>query len=509
MSRPAHCASRLVALLILTGSVGAQIVYEPAISSPAPNGPKGLVSGDLDGDGAPDLLLGHESGPPTLLLGLGDGSFGPEQALSITTAGEPLALADLDGDGNLDALIDAAGALEVWPGKGNGDFDLPSSFALGLSAGEKRATVGDIDQDLDTDVVLVDFGLAGSTPGAVIVLGNDGVGGLSTVATLAPGSPSSEAHLADFDEDGFVDVAVATGPFGGAGQSVRLWFGDAASSFAVTTEIVTASTSAKAGFDVEDLDNDGHVDWALTHAGDDVVHVNTGNGDGTFVLRGSYPLMGNKPHALFVEDLDDDEACELIVFNEDPGHVQVFLGLGDGTFDPILTVTASMTETILDPLLADFDADKRLDLATRLDLPGVDDQVDVFLNHTYAASAAIEDLGQALPGTHGYPIQLVEGTFVAGAPFSFTLHNGLSGSIVFHVVGLSETNAPFKGGIMVPSVDVLSGPYGADGVGGIELTGPWLPGVPNGTELWLQFWFSDPGGPLGMAASSAVKVTTP
>ena len=118
-------------------------------------------------------------------------------------------------------------------------------------------------------------------------------------------------------------------------------------------------------------------------------------------------------------------------------------------------------------------------------------------------------MGQALPGTHGYPIQLVEGSFLAGETFSFTLHNGLSGSIVYHVVGLSEANVPFKGGIMVPAVDVLSGPYGADGVGGIELTGPWLPGVPTGTELWLQFWFSDPGAPKGVAASSAVKVTTP
>ena len=71
-------------------------------------------------------------------------------------------------------------------------------------------------------------------------------------------------------------------------------------------------------------------------------------------------------------------------------------------------------------------------------------------------------------------------------------------------VGLSELGAPFKGGTLVPAVDLLV-PLTTDAAGGTSLQATWPAGIPPGFNFWVQVWIADPGGPVGFAASNGLK----
>ena len=100
------------------------------------------------------------------------------------------------------------------------------------------------------------------------------------------------------------------------------------------------------------------------------------------------------------------------------------------------------------------------------------------------------------------------GSFATGTPFSFALHGAVPGVFAYHVIGISQLNAPFKGGTMVPAPLLLSGPFLVSAQGELLLAGNW-PAAPSGLALVLQFWFADAAGPKGFAASSGVEIVLP
>lgn len=121
------------------------------------------------------------------------------------------------------------------------------------------------------------------------------------------------------------------------------------------------------------------------------------------------------------------------------------------------------------------------------------------------------DLGNDLAGTHGSPKLEGQGLLVPGSKATLTLSNVLAQTKSFAVIGLSELNAPFKGGIMVPFPDLLfimhtGGTSGSPST--VQFTGQVPLALPDDTDLFFQFWVIDPAGPLGYAASNALRGTT-
>ncbi|MCA9002833.1 MAG: VCBS repeat-containing protein, partial [Planctomycetes bacterium] len=109
------------------------------------------TAGDLNRDGAPDLLLVRAAGVQ-VLLGVGDGTFSTAATVpgSSATPGQ-LVLLDANRDGNLD-MIQAApgGTTNLFLGDGGGAMTLsPGAFGA-LQA--DRLAVGDVDGDGDLDV---------------------------------------------------------------------------------------------------------------------------------------------------------------------------------------------------------------------------------------------------------------------------------------------------------------------------------------------------------------------
>ena len=118
------------------------------------------------------------------------------------------------------------------------------------------------------------------------------------------------------------------------------------------------------------------------------------------------------------------------------------------------------------------------------------------------------DLGHALAGAGGAPVLEGSGQLVGDSLLQLELSDAAASAPATLVIGLSEIDAPFKGGVLVPSADLLA-PLVTSPAGALVLSGTWPLGVPSGASLWLQAWVADAGGPKGFAASNGLKATTP
>ena len=513
---PFVLASLAATLTALAAPAAAQIVFEPATTSPGGGYATRVVVGDIIEDGIPDAVVSHMTlfgGGPVVLPGLGDGSFGPPQPIPLPSHLYIVpALGDFDEDGHLDLIALGGGngpsGVTVYFGDGRGAFASPV-FVNGFQEAPADATVADLDGDGALDLAIYNsVNLFGS--GGIVVRFGHGDGTFEP-ALLAQnfgfdmlGFPYPHSVRAgDVNGDGLPDLVFT------ATEPVLINQGDR------TFELAPCENGcpdlAGLGLALADVNGDGRAD-ALTPT-----EVRLALPDGT--LAAPLPLAsGFVPMRVAAGDLDGDGLVDAVVSRNDIadefqpsspsstfGDVLLLRGLGDGSFQaPVVASHVPQTRSLA---VADVDLDGRLDvLAARL--VDHDQSLTTLLNHTYAPGSPFTDLGGALGGSNGYPIQLASGALVAGQPFSFKLFHGPPNGAAFHIVGLAALNAPFKGGTLIPFPHLVNGPLPLNAQGAINLAALW-PAGGSGLTLWVQFWMPNGGGPVGFVASSGVRAQIP
>ena len=177
-------------------------------------------------------------------------------------------------------------------------------------------------------------------------------------AYTVSGQPYAVA-LGDFNGDGRLDAAVA------ASSAVDILLGQPGGAFRTSAQYsVAALTTAIV---VADFNGDGKLDLAVVNTPSvydtpGTVSILLGNGDGTFKAPVTYPA-GNSPFGLVAGDLTGDGKPDLVVTNGvGNGMYSVLLGNGDGSFQPPVTYNLPWLNSG-NALLADFNHDKKLDLA--------------------------------------------------------------------------------------------------------------------------------------------------
>jgi hypothetical protein len=238
-----------------------------------------VASGDFNGDGREDILFGV-FGSGWLLLNEGGGQFArsgkllPAHEMMIG----PVAVApgDVDGDGDLDALIAVccgtvsfgdvirthyAPKQRVFLNDGVGNLRaMPGSLS---DYGTQAAALGDLDGDGDLDAF---FGNSFSTTDADsttrynepnTVWLNDGAGGFSDSGQRLGDLGTNAVALGDLDGDGDLDA------FTGHNGPAEVWLNDGAAHFSDSGQRL-GDAIARFAF-LADLDGDGDLD-ALVEA---------------------------------------------------------------------------------------------------------------------------------------------------------------------------------------------------------------------------------------------------
>jgi hypothetical protein len=118
------------------------------------------------------------------------------------------------------------------------------------------------------------------------------------------------------------------------------------------------------------------------------------------------------------------------------------------------------------------------------------------------------DLGHGLAGVSGVPTLTGSGSMVAADSISVSLANAKASSTSFLVVGFSRLDLPFKGGVFVPSPDLLF-LIPTDASGAFQLQTLFPRDVSADFHFFLQAWIVDPAGVKGMSASNALEAITP
>lgn len=450
------------------GTIGAPVATLPVW-------PEAIVPLEADEDGRTDLAalwLRVETTPLTtrqqdveILFNDGAGGLVPSRGSSDirrTAVGAPH-FADVDGDGDPDlisyAKVGTSGAPVFALNDGRGVFTWKAPEACTgcpypTTTAPYRFPGAMVDGDGDGDLDL--FLLADSPTGSYRFLRNDGPAGFTTTFSSGYNSTVTSFVTADFNNDGYGDIASATtsaisvhfgGPIGIGGPAVNY-----------ATPPFTLAVLAL------DADSDGDVDLVSTNFLSTTLKLLVNDGAGGFTLTtlatsGNFLAGGAQ---LLAGDLDGDGLSDIVSERTWLKRTGPATFLGQGSLGSGLSTGARLA-------LGDIDADGDLDVISSFGEILVNDGVGVFTlaslgipMQTTSATPAVADVdgdGDADVAEPYGPVhmnltrQLATGrTLRPGRPFEFRI-----------------SGAPNAQWLVAAAVDTLPAPINLPPFGRLDL----------------------------------------
>lgn len=243
-----------------------------------------VLTADLDGDGAPDVVTVARSGPDRTHLN--DGTGERFRTRTLGSGADPsiqAAFGDLDGDSDLDLVVAIRGRNRIHWNEGDGTF--PESHPLGDEEDESvSVAIADLDGQSGPEIIV------GNERGPNLVYLNDGRGGYSEATSFGTAEDRTRAIVpVDVDRVGDLDLVVGNEgrgfrmrgarwvtPISDTPNRIYLKDGVGRLRAAVTFGELGSETRDLA---VVDLDADGLLDIVeANNCGPDVVHFQEASG---------------------------------------------------------------------------------------------------------------------------------------------------------------------------------------------------------------------------------------
>jgi hypothetical protein len=285
----AGSAATAAAVLLNNGSGG----FAARAEFPVGGNMQDLAAGDFNGDGNVDLAvtINNQQIGLSLLAGNGDGTFDPAVNLPNTAGADSPAIVatDLDNDARVDLVIAHSMACYVAPCvttelmsvlMGNGDGTFQPVRLVQVGRGMAKIAVGDFNRD-----GVKDLAIAGDSSRLYRMYGvGDGTFVQQPTITLTAdtfGVTGTDVDVADFNGDAIQDLVVVIGT---NGSRTAVLIGNADGTFRPPLILTDANLSIPQHAAVADYNGDGFQDLAVG-VGDGsfgLMKMYNGNGNGTF-----------------------------------------------------------------------------------------------------------------------------------------------------------------------------------------------------------------------------------
>jgi hypothetical protein len=383
----------------------AQIFLEPTSSLTVARQPEFFAVADFNADGTADLAISSPTDRTiTVLLGSPSGfRAGTARQLGVVLLGG-LAAGDLNQDTFLDLVVADERSDGVWVLLGNGDGSFGAATLIKVGGGPHGVAIGNFDGAIGNDLAITQ-----SRSDKIVILLNHGDGSatFSAGGTIPVGDQPGPIVTADFNSDGFLDLAVLSESTSRT-VSVLMGTGVGANFTLLSGFAVGAGANA---LSLVDLNSDGKPDLATANPfarlrGTELSFL-LGRGTGFFDLSGFAVCPADRDpgksaclgRSVAAADLDSDGIVDLAVGVTNGRSVgegdilRIFTGVGTGKYADASSFypTDIIPQTIA---AADFTGDGLIDVAIGAKASNAASTIQLFINRPGAAIEIAAPVGQ-------------------------------------------------------------------------------------------------------------------